>query len=103
MISITGDVATGKKVLDGAAKTVKRTHLELGGKAPVIVFDDADLDAVVEGLRAFGYLQCRAGLHRRLPHLCREESLRQAGRRPQRRRLLHQVQPEDDTKTRSAR
>jgi len=55
MISITGDVATGKKVLQAAAKTVKRTHLELGGKAPVIVFDDADLDAVVNGLRAFGY------------------------------------------------
>jgi aminobutyraldehyde dehydrogenase len=55
MVSITGDVATGKKVLQAAAKSVKRTHLELGGKAPVIVFDDADLDAVVEGLRAFGY------------------------------------------------
>ncbi len=55
MISITGDVATGKKVLQAAAKSVKRTHLELGGKAPVIVFDDADIDAVVNGLRAFGY------------------------------------------------
>ena len=55
MISITGDVATGKKVLQAAAKSVKRTHLELGGKAPVIVFDDADLGAVVNGLRAFGY------------------------------------------------
>ena len=55
MISITGDVATGKKILQAASKTVKRTHLELGGKAPVIVFDDADIDAVVSGLRAFGY------------------------------------------------
>ena len=55
MISLTGDVATGKKMLDAAAKSVKRTHLELGGKAPVVVFDDADIDAVVEGLRAFGY------------------------------------------------
>jgi aminobutyraldehyde dehydrogenase len=55
MISITGDIATGKKVLQAAAKSVKRTHLELGGKAPVIVYDDADLDAVVSGLRAFGY------------------------------------------------
>ena len=55
MISITGDVATGKKVLQAAVRSVKRTHLELGGKAPVIVFDDADLDAVVSGLRAFGY------------------------------------------------
>jgi len=55
MISITGDIATGKKVMQAAAKTVKRTHLELGGKAPVIVFDDADLESVVSGLRAFGY------------------------------------------------
>ncbi|MDF2621702.1 MAG: Aminobutyraldehyde dehydrogenase [Xanthobacteraceae bacterium] len=55
MISLTGDIATGKKVLTAAAKTVKRTHLELGGKAPVIVFDDADIDAVVEGVKIFGY------------------------------------------------
>jgi len=55
MISLTGDVATGKKMLDAAAKTVKRTHLELGGKAPVIVFDDADVGEVVEGLRAFSF------------------------------------------------
>ena len=75
MISLTGDVATGKKVLAAAAKSVKRTHLELGGKAPVIVFDDADIDAVVEGVKGLRLLQCRAGLHRRLPHLCRREDL----------------------------
>lgn len=55
MISITGDVATGKKVLLAASKGVKRTHLELGGKAPVIVYGDADLPRTVNGLRAFGY------------------------------------------------
>ncbi len=55
MVSITGDVATGKKVLQAAAKTIKRTHLELGGKAPVIVYDDANLSEVVKGLKAFGY------------------------------------------------
>jgi len=55
MISLTGDIATGKKVLTAAAKTIKRTHLELGGKAPVIVFDDADIASVVEGVRVFGY------------------------------------------------
>jgi aminobutyraldehyde dehydrogenase len=55
MVSITGDIATGKKVLQAAAKTVKRTHLELGGKAPVIIYDDADLEAVVAGIRTFGY------------------------------------------------
>ncbi|WP_243375121.1 gamma-aminobutyraldehyde dehydrogenase [Microvirga solisilvae] len=55
MISLTGDVATGKKVLTAAANSVKRTHLELGGKAPVIVFDDADLAEVIEGIKVFGY------------------------------------------------
>jgi aminobutyraldehyde dehydrogenase len=55
LISLTGDVATGQKVLGAAAGNLKRTHLELGGKAPVIVFDDADLAAVVAGVRTFGY------------------------------------------------
>ena len=55
MVSLTGDVSTGRKILQAASSTLKRTHLELGGKAPVIVFDDADLAAVVEGLRTFGY------------------------------------------------
>lgn len=55
MISLTGDIATGKKVLEAAARSVKRTHLELGGKAPVVVFDDADLEAVVAGVRTFGF------------------------------------------------
>lgn len=55
MVSLTGDVATGKKILQAASTNLKRTHLELGGKAPVIVFDDADLAAVVEGIRTFGY------------------------------------------------
>ncbi len=55
MISITGDISTGQKIMETAAKSVKRTHLELGGKAPVIVFDDADLQSVVEGVRTFGF------------------------------------------------
>jgi len=55
MVSVTGDVSTGRKILQAASGTLKRTHLELGGKAPVVVFDDADLAAVVEGLRTFGY------------------------------------------------
>ena len=55
MVSLTGDISTGRKVLEAASKGIKRTHLELGGKAPVIVFDDADLDEVVSGLRTFGY------------------------------------------------
>jgi aminobutyraldehyde dehydrogenase len=55
MISLTGDVATGGKILGQSADGIKRTHLELGGKAPVIVFDDADIESVVSGVRTFGY------------------------------------------------
>ena len=55
MVSLTGSVATGQKVLAAAGGNLKRTHLELGGKAPVIVFDDADIDALVEGVRTFGF------------------------------------------------
>ncbi len=55
MVSLTGDISTGQKILVAAASNVKRTHLELGGKAPVIVFDDADLASVVAGVRTFGF------------------------------------------------
>ncbi len=55
MVAITGDTATGKRVAKIAAETVKRLHLELGGKAPVIIFDDADLDLAAETLKAAGY------------------------------------------------
>ena len=55
MVSLTGSIATGQKILAGAADNLKRTHLELGGKAPVIVFDDADFGALVEGVRTFGF------------------------------------------------
>jgi aminobutyraldehyde dehydrogenase len=55
MISLTGSIASGEKVLTAAVNGTKRTHLELGGKAPVIVFDDADLESVVGGVRTFGF------------------------------------------------
>ncbi|HVC40306.1 MAG TPA: gamma-aminobutyraldehyde dehydrogenase [Candidatus Dormibacteraeota bacterium] len=55
MVSLTGDVATGKAVARAASETLKKVHLELGGKAPVVVFDDADIDAVVEGIKVGGY------------------------------------------------
>jgi aminobutyraldehyde dehydrogenase len=55
MVSLTGSIATGQKVLAAAAGNLKRTHLELGGKAPVIIFDDVDLEAVVSGIRTFGF------------------------------------------------
>jgi aminobutyraldehyde dehydrogenase len=55
MVSLTGSIGTGQKVLQAASSNIKRTHLELGGKAPVIVFDDADLPSVVAGIKAFGF------------------------------------------------
>ncbi len=55
MVSVTGSIGTGRKVIEAAAPTLRRTHLELGGKAPVIVFDDADIASVVEGVKTFGY------------------------------------------------
>ncbi|HET7398558.1 MAG TPA: aminobutyraldehyde dehydrogenase [Intrasporangium sp.] len=55
MIALTGSVASGRAVAKGAAESLKRVHLELGGKAPVIVFPDADLAAAAASLRAAGY------------------------------------------------
>jgi betaine-aldehyde dehydrogenase len=56
MISLTGDTATGRKIMEQAAPTVKRLHLELGGKAPFIVFEDANLDAAVQGAVVAGFV-----------------------------------------------
>ena len=65
LVSLTGDVATGKIIARTAADTLKRVHLELGGKAPMVVFDDADPKAVAEGIRLAGYWNsgqdCTAG------------------------------------------
>ncbi|EHD22257.1 MULTISPECIES: aminobutyraldehyde dehydrogenase [Brenneria] len=55
MVSLTGSIATGVHILANTAPGVKRTHMELGGKAPVIVFDDANIAQVVEGIRSFGF------------------------------------------------
>ena len=55
MVSITGSTRAGKAVAQAAAATVKRTHLELGGKAPVVVFEDADIAAAAEGIAVAGY------------------------------------------------
>ncbi|MFC4863627.1 gamma-aminobutyraldehyde dehydrogenase [Pseudomonas sp. MAHUQ-62] len=97
MVSLTGDIVTGQKILQSAARTLKRTHLELGGKAPVIVCNDADIDAVVQGVRTHGYYNagqdctaaCRiyaqAGIHDRLVSALGEAvaSLRFARKRDQ--------------------
>lgn len=55
LVAITGSVGSGQKVAATAAGTVKRVHLELGGKAPVVVFDDADLEAAAKGVRSGGF------------------------------------------------
>jgi len=55
MVSITGSVRAGMQVAETAARDVKRVHLELGGKAPVVVFDDADLEAAAEAIAVAGY------------------------------------------------
>ena len=85
MVSLTGDVATGKLIARTAADTLKRVHLELGGKAPVVVFDDADIEAVVATLTEMAYYNsgqdctapCR--VHRRA------RRVRRPRRRPHRR------------------
>jgi betaine-aldehyde dehydrogenase len=55
MVSVTGSVRAGMQVAEAVAQDVKRVHLELGGKAPCIVFDDADVEAAAEGLAGAGY------------------------------------------------
>jgi 1-pyrroline dehydrogenase len=55
LVSLTGDIATGKEIARSAADSLKRVHLELGGKAPVIVFDDADPAAAAEAITIAGY------------------------------------------------
>jgi len=65
LVSLTGDVSTGKAIAKNAADTLKRVHLELGGKAPMVVFDDADPQAVAAGIRLAGFWNsgqdCTAG------------------------------------------
>jgi betaine-aldehyde dehydrogenase len=56
MVSLTGDTATGKRIMEAASSTVKRVQLELGGKAPFVVFEDADLAAAVEGAMVGGFV-----------------------------------------------
>ena len=81
MVSITGDTVTGKHIAENAADTVKRLHLELGGKAPMIVFDDADPAAVGRDDQDRRLLQLRPGLHRGLPHHRQAADLRRRARR----------------------
>jgi betaine-aldehyde dehydrogenase len=96
MVSVTGSVRAGIEVASAAAATLKRVHLELGGKAPVVVFDDADLAAAAEGIATAGYFNagqdCTAATrvlavarHLRRPR----RRARRAGRRYQGRHAPH--------------
>ena len=56
MVSLTGDVATGKEIARAASATLKKVHLELGGKAPVLIYDDADMELVIPGIKMAGFV-----------------------------------------------
>ena len=82
LVSITGSTRAGIAVATAAAKDLKRAHLELGGKAPVVVFDDVDIESAVEGISIAGYFNARPGLHRRDPGgRCRPVSTTSSWRR----------------------
>ncbi len=95
MVSLTGSTATGKKIMATAANTLKRVHLELGGKAPVIVFDDADVDLVSAKASFAAICNTGPGLHRGHTRLRRKEPLqrypRGGGRGDARRQGRHAV------------
>jgi len=65
MVSLTGDSSTGRKIMEAASGTVKRAHLELGGKAALIVYEDADIEAAAQGAVVAGFVNtgqdCTAG------------------------------------------
>ena len=88
LVSLTGDVETGKLIARNAAESLKRVHLELGGKAPVVVFDDADPVAVAEGIKIAGYWNsgqdctaaCASSLGRRSTTACSRSSCPRSSR-----------------------
>ena len=90
MVSVTGSVRAGMEVAGAASKSLKRVHLELGGKAPVVVFDDADIAAAAEGDRDRRVLQRRPGLHGGDPRDRRPRHLRRHRRRARRAGCRHQ-------------
>ena len=91
MISVTGDTDTGKHIARTAAEKVKRLHLELGGKAPVIVFDDADMEAVIENIKLFGYWNAGQDCTAACRVIAGPEDLRPVRGRPGRCGQDHQV------------
>ncbi|WP_211902111.1 aldehyde dehydrogenase family protein [Saccharopolyspora erythraea] len=87
MIALTGSVNSGRAVARGAAESLKRVHLELGGKAPVILFEDANLAEAAESLRAAGYWNsgqecgagCRVLVHESVAEAFVEHLVREVG------------------------
>jgi aminobutyraldehyde dehydrogenase len=87
MIALTGSVNSGKAVARSAARTLKRVHLELGGKAPVVLFEDADLPGAAQSLRAAGYWNsgqecgaaCRVLVHESVAEAFVEHLVREVG------------------------
>lgn len=87
LVALTGSVRSGQAVAEAAGKTLKRTHLELGGKAPVLVLPDADLAAVAAGVRAAGYWNsgqecgaaCRVIVHESVAEELIEHLVREVG------------------------
>jgi aminobutyraldehyde dehydrogenase len=92
MVSLTGSIATGANIISSTADSVKRMHMELGGKAPVIIFDDADIDAAVEGIRTFGFYNagqdCTAACR-----IYAQEGIYESSSRSSARPWQHQVRP----------
>ena len=97
MVSITGSVRAGMEVAGAAAADLKRVHLELGGKAPVVVFDDADIEAAVEGISTAGYFNAGQDCTAADPRARRAGDLRRLRRRPGRGR---QGRPHRDARRR---
>ena len=85
MVSLTGSPGTGKWIAREAADTLKRVHLELGGKAPVIVFDDADMDAVAETITATGLYNAGQDCTAACRVLAAGSRVRRRGQRPRER------------------
>ncbi len=81
VLSFTGSSAVGKRIMAAASSTLKRLNLELGGKAPAIVFEDADIEATASGLAAGGLIQCGqqcTAINRVLVHESRYDALAKA-------------------------
>ena len=105
LVSLTGSVETGKWIAATAAQTLKRVHLELGGKAPMVVLDDADPGRRGGGPEDRRLLQLRPGLHRRDADHRRARHLRRRGRgdRPRRRVAARSATPRRPTTSTWAR